>query len=156
MMTDKKKFYFLPIFVIKDPPGTVYPEERYIHYPWFEDRSGEHWAIVRSYDIVEGEECLSRGDELNNLKPALISVKLRKIADGRTVGFLGDLDEKWIARPRGEFLHLSQQEAIEKLRDPNWVRSVFGEAREATESARADEVLILDLQTGLLKRRGAN
>lgn len=151
----EKKSYFLPVFVIQNPAPTVFPGERVIQYPWFTDRCGQHWAIVQAARVIEGDECLLRANQIHGLKPALIRVDVFEI-DGGLAGRLGDIDGKFIARRREDFLYLTLEESIEKLRDADWVKSFFGNEGQPDQTGGSAEGLVFDLQAGLLKRKDAS
>ena len=153
-MGREQKFYFLPVLVHKNPSAMVYHNEFCIHYPWLTDRCGEHWAIVQR-DRVFLVPVDERGDELNRLQPAFIAVEPFKV-EGGLGGRLGDLDGKYIVRPRDDFFHLTMEE-LDKKRygaDAGWVEAVFGRGRQENDAGEpAGGQVVLDLRSGLLERR---
>ena len=150
---EKTRYHFLPVFVMKNPAAAVFPTERAVYYPWFTDRCGEHWAIVNDGEnrIIEGGECLLRGDDLNDLTPALLMVGLRQGEEkGVVLAVLGDLDGKYIVRKIEDLFHMSAGEATEKLRDAEWVQRTFGLPKD--KPANPYGPLAVDSRDGLLKQ----
>ena len=148
-----EKYFWMPCLLNKNPAAVVFPTERAIHY-WLPDRCGQYWAIVRARNVLEGRECVSRGNELNpDLIPAFFFVRkfvpLRGSSEYCLV-FLGDLDGKWIRLCKTDLFRLTHDEAINHLRDAEWTKEVFGERLKARDESGST---VLSLRTGLLELR---
>jgi hypothetical protein len=128
-MTKTQRFHFLPVFVHINPPATIFETEQYINYPHFKDRYEEHWAIVPKECVVETDDknpYFFVVGNVNIMKPALVVVDIQEAGEDLWFGWLGDLDQKYIAANPQAFLNLTLEEARTKLNDIDWVIKTFG------------------------------
>ena len=154
-----EKYFWMPCLVNKHSPALTHPTELVIHY-WFPDRCKVYWAIVRKNDVLEGVECTSRGNELNpSLFPALFFVASpvpyqgeEPDAENYCFVYLRDIDGKWILLRKEFLFRFTEVEAVERLRDPEWTKEVFGEHLKLEESHESSAAPVLDLRIGLLKK----
>ena len=148
-----EKNFWMPCLLNKRPAMDVFPTERTIHY-WLPDRCGQYWAIVRAKNVLEGQECVSRGNELNpDLIPALFFVQKPvplKGSGGYCLVFLGDIDSKWIRLLKTDLFEFTPGEAQDHLRDPEWTRTVFGGHLKTRDESGGT---VVSLRTGLLESR---
>ena len=146
------KLFWMPCFVNKNPAVAIFPTERVIHYR-FPDRCKQYWAIVQQRNVLEGAECVSRGNESNPLLfPALFLVHRPVPCQGDEPDaqdycfvYLGDIDSKWILLRKEFLFRFTGAEAIEHLRNSEWTREVFGEHLKPEEGQKSSYKPVLDL-----------